>query len=140
MHKGFLRLAAILGALSVGLGAFGAHSLRQYLPPDALNTFETGLRYQFYHVFALLATGILYKRFPTRRLKIAGFFFVGGILLFSGSLYALAAFSTSMNTGSKSIGIITPLGGVFLIIGWIFLFFGISSSVRTTRTGQSNKL
>jgi uncharacterized membrane protein YgdD (TMEM256/DUF423 family) len=140
MHKGFLRLAAILGALSVGLGAFGAHSLRTILPPEALNIFETGVRYQFYHVFALLATGILYKRFPVKRLRFAGFFFVSGIVLFSGSLYALATLAPSPNSSLRSIGIITPLGGVFLIIGWIFLLIGISNSVRTARSGQSNKL
>jgi uncharacterized membrane protein YgdD (TMEM256/DUF423 family) len=89
MHQGFLKTAAILGALSVALGAFAAHSLKQLLPLEILQTFETAVRYQFYHVLALLATGILYKEFPVKLMKWAGYSFAAGILLFSGSLYGL---------------------------------------------------
>ena len=89
MHKIFLRIAAILGALSVILGAFAAHGLKQVLSADQLQVFETAVRYQFYHVFALLAAGILYAAFPGKFMKWAGYLFIAGMILFSGSLYLL---------------------------------------------------
>src|SRR6188472_3320915 len=89
MHKDFLRTAAVLGLLSVALGAFAAHGLKKSISADAVNIFETGVRYQFYHVFALLAAGILYKEFPNKFIRWAGIFFIAGVFLFSGSLYCL---------------------------------------------------
>ena len=126
MHKGFLQTAAILGALAVALGAFGAHGLKKIVPPETITTFETGVRYQFYHVFALLAVAILFGSFPGRNLHYAGICFIVGIILFSGSLYALTALSATKTVGLRGIGAITPIGGVFFIIGWIFLFLGIA--------------
>jgi uncharacterized membrane protein YgdD (TMEM256/DUF423 family) len=125
MHKGFLRTAAILGALAVALGAFGAHGLRKIVPPETVATFETGVRYQFYHTFALLAAAMLYGRYPARSLKIAGGCFITGIVLFSGSLYILTLLQATNTVGLRGIGAITPIGGVFFIVGWICLFLGI---------------
>lgn len=122
MHKGFLRTAIVLGALAVILGAFGAHTLKQFLTEESLSTFETGIRYQFYHVFALLVTAILYERMPSRWLRYSGNSFIIGIILFSGSLYLLTAMKATDTVGLKGIGILTPIGGVFFIIGWLFLF------------------
>lgn len=122
MHKGFLRWAALLGALAVALGAFGAHGLKKYVPAETISTFETGVRYQFYHVFALLAVGILYERFPVKWLRYAGNCFLIGILLFSGSLYILTALKATDTVGLSGVGAITPIGGVFFIAGWLFLF------------------
>ena len=85
MHKGFLILASILGALSVLIGAFGAHALRQMVPAESVATFETGVRYQFYHVFALLAVAILFQSFPGKWLTASGWMFILGILLFSAT-------------------------------------------------------
>ena len=85
MHKSFLKIATILGALAVILGAFGAHSLKQVVSDNAVITFETGVRYQFYHVFALLITGTLYKDFSNKWMNYAGNLFITGIVLFSGS-------------------------------------------------------
>lgn len=128
MHKGYLKTAALLGALAVILGAFGAHGLKQYVPAETITTFDTGVRYQFYHVFALLAIGILYGQFPSRALKNAATCFLIGILLFSGSLYALTALKATSSVGLGGLGIITPIGGVFLIAGWLLLFWGIFKS------------
>ena len=89
MHQPFLRIAAFLGALSVILGAFGAHSLKQILFPENLQIFETGVRYQFYHVFALIVVAVLFKEYGGTKLKWAGYCFIAGIILFSGSLYVL---------------------------------------------------
>lgn len=121
MHKGFLRLAALLGALAVVLGAFGAHGLKTYVGAETISTFETGVRYQFYHVFALLVVAILYDRFPSRWLRYAGNSFVIGILLFSGSLYLLTLLKATDTVGLSGIGIVTPIGGVFFILGWLFI-------------------
>jgi len=125
MHKGFLKTAALFGVLSVALGAFAAHSLKQYIAEYAVSIFETGVRYQFYHVFALLACGILYKEFQNRFIKAAGKLFIAGIILFSGSLYVLAYIKASVMPGYNWIGAVTPLGGLCFIAGWICLFFGM---------------
>ena len=125
MHKGFLRWAAILGSLAVVLGAFGAHGLKQYVPAETISTFETGVRYQFYHVFALLAVGIIYKDLPLKWLRYAGNCFLIGILLFSGSLYILTALKATDTVGLSGVGAITPLGGMFFIAGWLFVLIAV---------------
>lgn len=125
MHKTFLRTSALLGALAVILGAFGAHSLKQIVSDNAVATFETGVRYQFYHVFALFVTAVIYKDYPFKWLVYAGNFFITGIILFSGSLYALTFFVAFVIPSAKWIGIITPIGGLAFILGWLFLFAGI---------------
>lgn len=124
MNKNFLVIAAYLGAFSVALGAFGAHTLKEYLSQQSLTTFETAVRYQFYHVFALAITGILFKYFPNKKLLYAGNLFMAGIILFCGSLYLLAILGI---THFAWIGAITPLGGVFFIAGWVFLALGIKA-------------
>ena len=126
MHKGFLKLAALFGAITVILGAFGAHTLKQYLTGQSILTFETGVRYQFYHVFALIFVGILYKEFSNKSLLWAGRMFSLGILLFSGSLYFLSLVNLTANAGLRGVGAITPLGGACFIAGWILLFIGVS--------------
>ncbi|MEO8822606.1 MAG: DUF423 domain-containing protein [Ginsengibacter sp.] len=124
MHKGFIKTAAILGALSVAIGAFAAHTLKGAISDYALEIFETSVKYQFYHVFGLLAVGIIYKEFPGKMLLWAGRLFIAGIILFSGSLYILAAIKAAVQPGYNWIGAITPLGGLCFILGWIFLFIG----------------
>jgi uncharacterized membrane protein YgdD (TMEM256/DUF423 family) len=122
MHRGFLTAAAALGALSVALGAFGAHSLKETLSEQSLNTFETAVRYQFYHVFALALAGILRGYFPGGRIRFAGILFIAGMILFSGSLYLLIALPEM-----RWLGAITPLGGLCFIGGWIMLAIGVSA-------------
>ena len=125
MHKTFLKTAALLGAFSVGMGAFAAHALKDLVSEYAIGIFETAVRYQFYHVFALLAVGILYERFGGAMLKWAGRMFIIGTILFSGSLYALAVVKGAVLPGFKWLGPITPLGGLCFILGWIFLFIAL---------------
>jgi len=124
MHKGFIKTAAILGALSVALGAFAGHTLKGSISDYALEIFETSVKYQFYHVFALLAVGIIYKEFPGKKLLWSGRLFIAGIILFSGSLYILSAIKAAVQPGYNWIGAITPFGGLCFIFGWIFLFMG----------------
>ena len=122
MHTAFLKTAALIGALSVALGAFAAHTLKETLAPDQLAVFETAVRYQFYHVFALLAVGILYANFPSRSMRWAGCLFIAGMILFSGSLYLLCYIKFSGMENMKWIGAITPFGGAAFIGGCVMMF------------------
>jgi len=116
MTHPFLFLGALLGGLAVALGAFGAHALKARLTPEKLVTFETGVRYHFYHSLALLAAGTLQIILPgAGMLTLSGWLFIAGIVLFSGSLYWLAL------GGPRWLGPVTPLGGLALIAGWIVL-------------------
>jgi len=115
MDRTFLLAGAVAGLLGVAFGAFGAHGLRGRLTPDMLAVFETGVRYQMYHALALLLTAAMLPRMPGKALVAAGWFFVGGIVLFSGSLYLLAV------TGVTVLGAITPIGGVAFLAGWLSL-------------------
>jgi uncharacterized membrane protein YgdD (TMEM256/DUF423 family) len=116
MDRLFMVIAALSGALSVALGAFGAHGLEARLSAEFLRTFETGVRYQFYHTLALLAVVVAIGRWPNSSLPvIAGWLFIAGIVVFSGSLYLLVM------TGTRWLGAITPIGGVAFIAGWLLL-------------------
>ncbi len=124
MTKQLLQLGAILGAFSVILGAFAAHSLKNHLSPDQIEIFQTGVRYQFYHTFAILAAGILSLRRKNKHFGYAGVLFFIGILLFSGSLYLLASrYALGIDHWSW-LGPLTPIGGVFFIAGWVLFFIG----------------
>ena len=125
MHKSFLSIAAVLGALSVALGAFAAHRLKEIVSPDAVAVFETGVRYQFYHVFALLFVGLISERVSNRWVTWAGNCFIMGIIFFCGSLYTLTALRAADISPMKIVGIATPVGGVFFIAGWLFLWLGV---------------
>lgn len=106
-------LGAILGFLGVLAGAFGAHALRARLAPELLAAFETGARYQQIHALALLVVALILRLHPSRAARTAGWLFTAGTVLFSGSLYALAL------TGERTLGMITPLGGLCLLAGWV---------------------
>lgn len=119
----WIRLGGIFGGLSVLLGAFGAHSLKNHLTQQKLDVFQTATQYQFFHSLALVLAGILALQAgeqDRKKINRAGKFFTAGILLFSGSLYILAF------DGPKFFGPITPIGGLSLIIGWFLLAFSIS--------------
>lgn len=122
MHKGFVTTGAILGALAVALGAFGAHGLKKIVDAETLQVFQTGVQYQMYHSLALLITGLLYEKCSQKLVKTSGTLFITGIILFSGSLYILTAGRTGGGNSLDKFGIVTPLGGVSFIAGWIFLF------------------
>ncbi len=114
MVRIFLAIAAILAGLAVAAGAFASHALRDKLSDRALEIFETASRYQMYHALALLLVAVLLAQvaMPSTLLNTAGYAFLAGIVLFSGSLYALSL------SGVKWLGAITPLGGVAFLIGW----------------------
>lgn len=126
MNRNFLSVAALLGALSVALGAFAAHSLRSIANADTVDIFQTGVRYQFYHTFALFIVAFLAEKINNKWMIWAGNCFITGIILFCGSLYALTALRIAENAHQKIAGIVTPIGGIFFILGWIFLYIGIT--------------
>jgi uncharacterized membrane protein YgdD (TMEM256/DUF423 family) len=126
MNRSALISGCLFAALSVVLGAFAAHGLKQLLAADQLAVFETGVRYQFYHSFALLIAGVVSQAFPGKALKIAVNCFIAGVILFSGSLYAMSLLSIK-GVSLGPIGIVTPIGGLFFIIGWLSLMVNVMS-------------
>ncbi len=115
----FILLGSLSGFIAVAAGAFGAHALRQRLPSEMLSIFETGARYQMYHALALLAVGIAASIRQAPSIQLAGWCFVAGTVLFSGSLDLLAF------TENRVIGALTPLGGMAFLLGWLSLAWGV---------------
>ena len=115
MTRVFFGLGALSALIAVAAGAFGAHALRERLAPDMLAVFETGARYQMYHALGLLAVAWASARWPGSTAGPAGWLFVAGTILFSGSLYVLTL------TGQRWLGAITPLGGLAFLAGWAAL-------------------
>jgi uncharacterized membrane protein YgdD (TMEM256/DUF423 family) len=118
VERAFFVIGCVSAAVAVALGAFGAHGLRQRLVPDMLTTFEVGVRYHMYHALALIGVALALGRWPLPALVVAGWLFVAGTLVFSGTLYLLAV------TGQRWLGAVTPLGGLALIAGWVALAWG----------------
>lgn len=125
MHKTFLIIGTILAGLAVALGAFGAHGLKKLVNADTVASYQTGVQYQVYHALAIIMIGILAERISNSFINYAGFLFIGGIVLFSGSLYLLASFRAMNKIIPNIIYPITPLGGLFFILGWIMLLVAI---------------
>ncbi len=124
MQKTILIIGSLLGALSVIIGAFGAHALKGLLESTGrIETFETAVKYQFYHALALILLGILMFNLKHQFFEYAGYSFIIGTFIFSGSLYILCL------TGITKFGMITPIGGLAMIAGWIFLMLGILKSM-----------
>lgn len=118
----FIVLGAGGAFLGVALGAFGAHALKAAMGPELTATFESAVRYQMYHSLALVLLGVLVTKANHRNLFVAGWLFVWGTILFSGSLYVLAL------TPATWLGIVTPMGGTLFLAGWVFLIVGVTKS------------
>lgn len=121
--KKIVASSAILAAMAIGLGAFGAHGLKDVISVKALSSFETGVRYQMYHSLALLIIGFAMS-IPSNTRKWVSWFFIFGVVLFSGSLYLLS-FKEIVTFSLAFLGPITPIGGLLLIVGWFRLLYGI---------------
>ena len=138
LSKYYISIAAFLGALTVALGAFGAHALKAVLSPAALITYETAVRYQMYHVVALLITGILMNKAASPKqqklLRRAGLFFIDGIVLFSGSLYFIVAKPFLGIEGLPWVGVITPMGGLLWMVAWVLLALSQLPSVENSKS------
>ncbi len=123
MSKNILAIAGLSGAFCVAAGAMGAHALKHILPMESMQTFETGVKYQFYHTLALCFISILIERSPSKYLNYSASLLITGIILFSGSLYFLAL-RPLMGIGTedmKWLGAITPFGGISFILAWLFI-------------------
>jgi uncharacterized membrane protein YgdD (TMEM256/DUF423 family) len=123
MDKKIILTAALLGIISIVLGAFGAHALKKLIDVSALATFETGVRYQMYHALFLLFLATSAK-IQEKTKKLILYFVIFGVVFFSGSIYLLAT-NTMTSFDFKVIGFITPIGGLLLIIAWTVLFFNV---------------
>ena len=115
MDKVWMAFGAAYGFLAVALGAFGAHALKQRLSSEMLAVWRTGVEYHFYHALALLLLGLIARQMPSTMINASGACFALGVLLFSGSLYALAL------SDIRVLGAITPLGGLLFLAGWVLL-------------------
>lgn len=127
MAKGFFIAGALAAGLAVALGAFGAHGLQSRVTPERIGTFETGVRYQMYHALALFVVAWIQAQWPSSQVAWAGYLFIAGILIFSGSLYLLVL------TDTPWLGAVTPLGGVAFIVGWALLCWGGAASGLASR-------
>jgi uncharacterized membrane protein YgdD (TMEM256/DUF423 family) len=119
MDRGFAVLGAVSAFIGVAAGAFGAHGLKGRLPADLFDVFEVGVRYQMYHALGLLAVAWAMSRWPAGALSVAGWMFVAGTVLFSGSLYALSL------SGARWFGAVTPFGGLAFLAGWALLAWSL---------------
>ncbi len=128
MNKTYLITGACLAALTVALGAFASHGLKDKMNEYTLGIFETAVRYQFYHVFALIVAGILFQSFENDWMLWSARLFITGIILFCGSLYLLTYFLATGNESMKWLGAITPFGGLCFIAGWISMAISIIKS------------
>jgi uncharacterized membrane protein YgdD (TMEM256/DUF423 family) len=120
MDRFFFAAGSLMAFLAVALGAFGAHALKSKLSADMLDIFEVGVRYQMYHALGLIAVSWALSRWPESNLNAAGWAFIIGIVIFSGSLYVLSL------TGIRWFGAITPIGGVAFLAGWAILIWSVS--------------
>lgn len=122
MDRFFFISGSISAFLGVALGAFAAHGLKTKLPPDMFNIFEVGVRYHMYHALALLAVAWASTRWPGASITAAGWLFLAGTIIFSGSLYLLSL------SGMRWLGAITPIGGLAFLLGWLLLAWGVLRS------------
>ena len=125
MDKRILLVAAFLGVTAIILGAFGAHALKKVLSVEQLTTFEVGVRYQMYHALFLLFVGT-FAFLGEKERSIVFYLTIVGVLFFSGSIYLLAT-NTITNLKTKFLGPITPIGGLFLVSAWVYLFYAVLS-------------
>lgn len=125
MQKLFLIIGTVLSGLAVALGAFGSHGLKRLVDAETVAIYQTGVQYQMYHALALLVIGILAGRMENSFVHYAGFLFIGGIVFFSGSLYLIASLKAMNKVVSTGIGIMTPIGGMLFIMGWMMLLFAL---------------
>jgi uncharacterized membrane protein YgdD (TMEM256/DUF423 family) len=125
LNRSFLISGSVLAVLAVMLGAFGAHALKEILEHVQLQVFETGVRYQMYHSLALILTGLLAEKFPSRYTRYAGNLFLTGIIFFSGSVYLLAMKNVLGIESWIFLGPVTPIGGLCLIAGWVLFLLSV---------------
>ena len=138
MQRTFFRTAAIIAMISVMLGAFGAHALKDHLTEQALASFQTATTYMMSHAVELFIVGMMYRHYKKKAMVWSGNFFVMGIIMFSGSIYLRIALSYLGYDKLTIVNIITPVGGVFFILGWLMLFVSIPPREHHEKSAQSD--
>lgn len=133
------RTGALLMAIAVTLGAFGAHLLKKLLTPSLLEGYQTATYYQMIHAIAIFIAGLLYKQYHDKKMWLAGQLFFFGILCFSGSIYARVVLSFAGYTSLGLFNLVTPLGGVLFILGWLWLFFSIPGKTTEKHTANTSE-
>lgn len=125
MQKIFLIIGSLLAGLAVALGAFGAHGLKKVVSAENVAIYQTGVQYQMYHAIGLILVGILSERILNSYLSYAGVLFVAGVVFFSGSLYLIVSLHALNKSIPTAVGILTPIGGLFFILGWVCFLVSI---------------
>jgi len=138
MQRTFFKTAAILAMFSVMLGAFGAHVLKEYLTEQSLDSFQTATTYMMNHAIALFIVGKMYRHYKKKTMVWAGNFFVMGIIMFSGSIYLSIVLKFLGYEKLTLVNLITPVGGLMFILGWLMLFISIPTSEVQQKASQSD--
>jgi len=138
MQRTFFRTAALLAMLSVMLGAFGAHALKEHLSEQSLASFQTATTYMTTHAVALFIVGMMYRHYKKKTMVWSGNFFVMGIIMFSGSIYLRIALSYLGYDKLAIVNSITPFGGLMFILGWLMLFVAIPPRERNEKAAHSD--
>jgi len=138
MQRTFFRTAAIIAMISVMLGAFGAHALKEHLTEQALASFQTATTYMMSHAVALFIVGMMYRHYKKKAMVWSGNFFVMGIIMFSGSIYLRLALSYLGHDKLAIVNFITPIGGLMFILGWLMLFVSIPPREQHQKPAQSD--
>jgi hypothetical protein len=138
MQRTFFRTAAILAMFSVMLGAFGAHVLKEYVTEQSLDSFQTATTYMMNHAIALFIVGKMYRHYKKKTMVWAGNFFVMGIIMFSGSIYLSIVLKFLGYDKLTLVNLITPLGGLMFILGWLMLFISIPTREVQQKASQSD--
>jgi uncharacterized membrane protein YgdD (TMEM256/DUF423 family) len=138
MQRTFFRTASLLAMLSVMLGAFGAHALKEHLTDQSLASFQTATTYMMTHAVALFIVGMMYRHYKKKTMVWAGNFFVIGIIMFSGSIYMRIALSYLGYEKLVIVNTITPFGGLMFILGWLMLFVSIPPREHHEKPAQSD--
>lgn len=138
MQRTFFKIAAIIAMTSVILGAFGAHALKEHISEQSLASFQTATTYMTNHALALFIVGMMYRHYKKKSIIWSGFFFVMGIIMFSGSIYLSIVLKYLGYDKITLVNIITPVGGLMFILGWLMLFISIPTREVQQKASQSD--
>ena len=136
MHRLFFKTGTLMGLIGVILGAFGTHLFKPLLTADLFSGFQTATHYQLFHVMAILLAGIMSRHYKNRKMQLAGYFFIIGVVLFSGSIYARVLLELLELGKPFALALITPVGGVFLMVGWLLMFLSIPNALQSERDSE----
>lgn len=125
-----------MGLTGVVLGAFGTHLFKPLLLPESFAGFQTATYYQMIHALAIICAGIMYRHYKNRKMQLSGYFFITGVVLFSGSIYGRVFFELLELDKPFALALVTPVGGVFFMLGWLFMFLSVPSSLQSERDSE----